>query len=64
MSSKTKDGITFFVAGTIFGISFALLVTGCSPISHYSNAAVPYTITETVHVDGGKAVTHQLSDTR
>lgn len=52
----------FFIAGTILGISLALLVTGCGPISHYNNVAVQYTITETVHVDGGKAVTHQLPE--
>jgi hypothetical protein len=60
MSDATKNAVTLFGAGTIFGIAIVLLLTGCGPISHYSNAAVPYTITETVHVDGGKAITHQL----
>lgn len=60
MSAATKDALTFLLIGTILGISLALLATGCSPITHVNVKVVPYTITETVHVDGGKPLTHQL----
>lgn len=46
--------------GIVIVLLLAVILTGCGPISHYNIAPSSYTITETVHVDGGKPITHQL----
>ncbi len=61
-SKEVRHGWICWALGIVAGYLLCLVVSGCGPIKHYNvQVTDTYGITETVHVDGGKAVTHQVN---
>ena len=62
--SEVRHGWICWALGIVAGYLLCLVVNGCSPITHYNvRVTDTYGITETVHVDGGKPLSHQFNET-